>query len=111
MSDPGKLTLTLQKNTPTDNGAGGRTDAWANFKTGLSGRLRNTAPRPGDYSQIGPGTQYRTEKVIIFDQPFSPVTTQDYSKWRFVTSAGVAYQVIERNDYERTVQFDVELVA
>ncbi len=111
MADPGEVTVKLQFDSKPANGAGGQREAWSDVATGLAGRLRNPSPRPGYNTEIGPGTQYRTEKVLVFDQPFGVMTTQDYSAWRFVTADGSLYRLIERNDYEMTVQFSVELVA
>ena len=104
MSLPTNTTVSIQRATRTSDGAGGKTESWANVYTGLSaGRQfyqqhRSTLQR--NETPAGVVTEYDT--LFVLTAGAATVLIND----RIVDAGGVIYTVMLVRPYTRTLQID-----
>lgn len=108
--DNSNVIATLEFNSQSDNFAGGQEDHWLAIATNLAGRLRNASARPSNYQDFGGGTAEATRKILIFDNPFAVITDVDNRLYRFAVGDSY-YEVLQRNNYQFTTQFEVQKVV
>lgn len=107
MSDPGIVTVTVQKNTPTA-GSNGDVDSWSDVSgmVGLSARKRNRNPQPWSYASAGGADRLETEEILIFAAPYPAITEQH----RIQVVGGKLYSVLKCRAYLSTLQLDIQVI-
>jgi hypothetical protein len=103
------VSVLFQVNTPSDNGYGGESADWEDGDT-VSGRIGNRNPAPGGVLDMGDDVPYRKVQYVAFDKPFTPDLPSNLQLIRLV-AGGKTYRVVDRTDYEKSVQFLVETVS
>lgn len=104
MSLPTNTTISIQRATRTSDGAGGKTESWANVATGLAaGRQfykghESTLTR--NESPTGVVTEYDT--LFVLTAGAATVRIND----RVVDAGGVIYEVKYVRPYSRSLQLD-----
>lgn len=111
------ISVAVERETRTGDGAGGKTKTWATV-SGLSaltctkrfyGRTSQLDRlEQGAHNTAGPGVEVKTSQLFIFrQQPAPDIRKQD----RLFASDGVRYRVLFTRLYATTLQVDTELVA
>lgn len=117
MSDPGlKVNLILQRNHQTASPSAGQLDDWQDEATGLTANLRQRSAQAYNYTDWAAGTLEKQTYVLVFDPASSaPNTSIDDRKYRFKvvgeTYGNQILEVLNRSNYEFTVQFEVQVLT
>jgi hypothetical protein len=107
------VTVTIWRNQPTDDNAGGVIENWVVIKANLKAR-RHFKQTQGlarwedqGSSGGGPGTVTQSQFYMAFERPFPDVQVND----RIEQAGGDTYNVLfVRGGYELNMQVDVEVV-
>ena len=114
MADAYDVSVTVQRATLADDGAGGVTATWAAVSGLTSLAARQHFYARGSLQRVesgqaggGPGAVTDTKVFFRFDTPTLDIRTAD----RLAVLGGLTYTVLYRRRYHRTLQVDCELVA
>ena len=109
-TDAYDVTVDIERNTPTDDLAGGTTEVWAAVYSAVACR-RHLYGRTGwqlDREEREPGVMTARREFFLFsEKPFPTILTND----RIVVSGGATYLVHHVRTYQYTLQVDAEVVS
>lgn len=105
------VTVTIERDTETDDGYGGVTAVSADLYTGLSGYLNfktaGRTQRSESTGQGGPGVETLYRGLLKFE-PIPASTTIRINDRVYVPVTGERWKVVGVRAYEYTLQLDIE---
>jgi len=104
MSVPINTTISLQRATRTSDGAGGKTESWANIATGLAAGRQFYKGHESTLNREEGGKGVSTEYDTLFVLTAGAATVQVND--RVVDADGVIYTVKYVRPYPRSLQLD-----